>query len=62
MAKEFLSSRGIRFESVDITASPEILEAFIRRTGARSTPVIEVDGVLVRGWDRGRVQRLLGLS
>ncbi len=62
MAKEYLSSKGIPFEAVDVTASDEVTAAFLARTGALSTPVIEVDGVLVRGWDRGKIERLLNAA
>lgn len=62
MAKEYLSSKGIPFEAVDITASAEMTQAFLAKTGALSTPVIEVGDVLVHGWDRGRVERLLNAA
>lgn len=38
------------------------MEAFISKTGIRGTPVIEIDGEFVRGFDRGKVERLLNLS
>ena len=47
---------------MDVTASAEVTQAFVAKTGALSTPVIEVDGVLVRGWDRGKVERLLNAA
>jgi glutaredoxin 3 len=62
VAKEFLSSKGVPFEAVDVSASPEALQAFMERTGARATPVIEIGDELVHGWDRGRVERLLNLA
>lgn len=42
-----------------MTTSSEVTEAFVAKTGAMATPVIEIDGVLIRGWDRGKVERLL---
>lgn len=62
MAKEFLSSKEIPFDEVDVSASPEILQAFVEKTGARGTPVIEIGDELVHGWDRGKVERLLNLA
>jgi glutaredoxin 3 len=62
VAKEFLSSKGVPFEAVDVSASPEVLQAFVEKTGSRATPVIEIGDELVRGWDRGKVERLLKLA
>jgi glutaredoxin len=41
----------------DLTAREEL----VTRTGRMAVPVITVDGAVVVGFDRGRLQRLLGL-
>jgi len=61
-AKEFLSSRGIAFTDVDVTASPEARAELVRRTGQLGVPVIVVGEEVVVGFDRGRLSRLLGIS
>jgi glutaredoxin 3 len=61
MAKEFLSSQGIEFESIDVAADPKAMEEMVAKTGAMGTPVIIVGDEVVRGWDRGKVSRLLNL-
>jgi hypothetical protein len=42
----------------DATARDELLT----RTGHLAVPVITVDGEVIVGFDRGRLQRLLGLK
>lgn len=42
-----------------MSVSPEIMEEFVAKTGAHATPVIQIGDELVRGWDRGKVERLL---
>lgn len=61
MAKEFLSSQGIEFESIDVAADPKAMEEMVEKTGSMGTPVIIIGDEIVRGWDRGKVSRLLGL-
>jgi hypothetical protein len=34
----------------------------VKKAGQMGVPVIEVDGEIVVGFDRGRLQRLLGIS
>jgi glutaredoxin 3 len=61
MAKEFLSSKNVEFEAIDVSADEKALEEMINKTGAMGTPVIVVGDEVVRGWDRGKVERLLNL-
>jgi glutaredoxin 3 len=61
MAKEFLSSKNVNFEAIDVSADEKALEEMISKTGAMGTPVIVVGEEVVRGWDRGKVERLLNL-
>jgi glutaredoxin 3 len=61
MAKEFLSSQGVEFESIDVAADPKAMEEMVEKTGAMGTPVIIIGDEIVRGWDRGKVSRLLGI-
>ena len=37
------------------------MEDLVQKIGRRATPVIVVDGEVVVGFDRGRLERLLGL-
>ncbi len=37
------------------------MEELLQKVGRRATPVIVVDGEVVVGFDRGKLQRLLGL-
>jgi glutaredoxin 3 len=61
MAKEFLSSQGVKFEGIDVAADPKAMEEMVEKTGAMGTPVIIIGDEIIRGWDRGKVSRLLNL-
>lgn len=60
-AKEFLSSNGIPYEDINVAENAEAREELIRRTEQLTVPLIIVDEEIVIGFDRGRLQRLLGL-
>ena len=57
-AKEFLSQRGIVFEEKDITEDPSAVEE-LERLGAMTTPVIVIDGEVVIGFNRKRLDSCL---
>lgn len=59
--KEFLSQKGILFTAKNIREDPAALAEF-QRLGYQATPVTIIDGDVVVGFDRGKIQRLLGLS
>jgi hypothetical protein len=52
---------GISFESKDIRADRQALEELLK-LGLKATPVTVIDGEVVVGFDRGKLQRLLGIS
>ncbi len=59
--KEFLSQKGVSFTAKDIRDDPAA-RAELEKLGYRATPVTIVDGEIVVGFDRGKLERLLGLS
>jgi glutaredoxin 3 len=59
--KGYLRSKGVEFNVRDVMVDEKAAE-FLESQNIRSTPVLSVDGELVVGFDRGRVDELLGLS
>lgn len=52
----------MQFEAKDVAGDAAAREELIRKTGARGTPVILVGDEVVIGFNRGRLQQLLGLT
>ncbi|MFQ5341752.1 MAG: glutaredoxin family protein [Anaerolineae bacterium] len=61
-AKNFLETRGLPFQEIDISKNAHAARELIGKTGARRVPVIEVGGQVVLGFDRARLTRLLDYS
>jgi glutaredoxin 3 len=59
--QEFLAEKEIAFENRDITADPIALEA-LQKLGYMTTPVTVIDGEVVVGFDRSKLERLLGVA
>jgi glutaredoxin 3 len=58
---EFLAAKGVAFQERDVVTDPRSMEELLARTGGvRGTPVILVGDNVVRGFDRGKLSRLLG--
>lgn len=62
MAKRYLRERGIRFRDVDVSRDPAAARDMVRRSGQQGVPVIDINGKIVVGFDRARMNQLLGLK
>ncbi len=57
--KEFLSQRNVDFDDRDV-ASDESALADLEKLGYMTTPVTVIDGEAVVGFDRPKLEKLLG--
>jgi glutaredoxin-like YruB-family protein len=62
MAKEYLKNRGIEFEEIDVSKDEEKAREMIEKSGQMGVPVIEIDGQIVVGFDKEKIDELLGLK
>ncbi|GIV17933.1 MAG: NrdH-redoxin [Armatimonadota bacterium] len=62
MAKRYLRERGIRFRDVDVSRDPAAARDMVRRSGQQGVPVIDINGKIVVGFDRAKINQLLGLK
>ena len=60
MEKEFLSQKGVAFVEKDIGTDTQAMEDLVT-LGVMTTPVTLIDGELVVGFDRKKLERLLSL-
>ena len=57
--KEFLSQRGVKFTEHDVSLDRNAAAEMVQKTGQRGVPVITVNGQVVVGFDRARLEHLL---
>ncbi|MCX8025672.1 MAG: glutaredoxin family protein [Thermanaerothrix sp.] len=62
MAKRYLRERGIKFRDVDVSRDAAAARDMVRRSGQQGVPVIDINGQIVIGFDRPKIDRLLGLK
>jgi glutaredoxin-like YruB-family protein len=58
-AKKFLSEQGVKYEEVDVSLDRAAADDMVRLTGQMGVPVITVDGQVIVGFDRPRLEQLL---
>ncbi len=58
-AKQYLQSKGVDFENVDVASDEKAAEEMVALSGQMGVPVIVVDGQVVVGFDKTRLEELL---
>ena len=60
--KEYLHAREIDFEEVDVSEDMRRAMEMVEKSGQQGVPVVEIDGEIVVGFDRSRIDTLLELN
>jgi glutaredoxin-like YruB-family protein len=60
--KEYLYAREIDFEEVDVSEDMRRAMEMVEKSGQQGVPVVEIDGEIVVGFDRARIDALLELN
>ena len=57
--KSYLDSQSISYENIDVSTDKDGLEEMVRISGQMDVPLIVVDGQMIVGFDKERLQELL---
>lgn len=60
--KAYLRQRQIAFKEIDVSRDAQSAQEMVRRSGQMGVPQAWIDGQVVVGFDRKRIDALLGLS
>ncbi|UCC94541.1 MAG: thioredoxin family protein [Candidatus Omnitrophota bacterium] len=60
MAKEYFSSKNVSYNDVDVSSDQAALEEMVKLSGQMGVPVIVVNDEVIVGFDKTRIESLLG--
>ncbi len=58
-AKNYLDKLGISYDDRDIDANPDYAREAVEKSGQMGIPVIDIDGTIILGFDRPRIDAAL---
>jgi len=61
-AKAYLRRQGIGFREIDVARDQQAAQSVVRRSGQMGVPQIDIDGHLIVGFDRAKIDRMLGIE
>ncbi len=59
--KSFLKEKNIVFEDIDVSQDEVALKEMVDKSGQMGVPVVEIDGEIVVGFDKNKIEKLLEL-
>lgn len=60
--KVFLKEKGIDFQELDVSQDEKAKEELIKKSGQMGVPVIEINDQIVIGFDKEKIEKLLGIK
>lgn len=60
--KEYFKSRSIDFEEIDVSKNEKELQEMIRISNQMGVPVVDIDGEVVVGFDKVKIDKILKIK
>jgi glutaredoxin 3 len=58
-AKDYLKGKNVVFEDRDVESDPQYTNEAVEKSGQRGIPVIDIDGTIIIGFDRPKIDAAL---
>ena len=62
LTKEFLKEKNVAFSDIDVSADPAMANEMVKKSGQMGVPVIDIDGKIIVGWNKGALEEALGMK
>ena len=62
MAKAYFKEKGVEYEDFNVASDTKAQKEMIDKSGQMGVPVIDIDGKIVVGFDKEKINELLGLK
>ena len=60
-AKQFLKDNNIDFDDIDVSADQSKADEMIEKSGQMGVPVLDINGEIIIGFDKGKIKKALNL-
>jgi len=58
--KTYLKERNVRFRDIDVSADQKAAEQMVNKSGQQGVPQTDIDGHIIIGFDKKKIEDLLG--
>jgi glutaredoxin 3 len=57
--KQYLDKLGVKYEDIDVQSNLAAANEMVQKSGQMGVPVIDIDGTIIVGFDRPRIDQTL---
>lgn len=61
-AKDYLDKKGYSYTDKDVDSDPTVAQESVQVSGQTGIPVLDIDGEIIVGFDRPRIDAALGIK
>ncbi len=61
LAKQYISSKGQNYQDIDVSQDKQALEEMVKLSGQMGVPTIVINDQVVIGFDKERINALMGI-
>ena len=62
MVKKYLKENKVDFEEIDVSSDQAKAQEMINKSGQMGVPVVDIDGKIIVGFNKGEIAKALGLG
>ncbi len=62
MAKDYFKQKGVQYEELDVSGDEKAREEMINKSNQMGVPVLDIDGVIIVGFNRSEIDKVLGAA
>jgi glutaredoxin-like YruB-family protein len=59
--KRYFDEHGVRYTDIDVSSNQQKAEEMVRRSGQQGVPQTDINGTVVIGFDKNKINKLLGI-
>lgn len=59
MAKKYLDSKSVQYENIDVSLDRNAATEMVSKSGQRGVPVLEINGSIIIGFDKDKIDGLI---
>lgn len=60
--KAYLEKNNVAFENIDVSKDEQQLQKMIKDSGQMGVPVVDIDGTIITGFDKEKIDKLTGIK
>ncbi len=62
MAKEYFAKNNVAYEEFNVASDEKARDEMFSKSHQMGVPVIDIDGAIIIGFDKGNIQKALGMK